>query len=460
MNIKSRRIIMFSFILAFFILAPILIFYASGYRYDLKRHKIIKTGTLMLEAKNLTKADLYLNDKLYEKPFDEKIFVYNLLPGEYTAKLSKEGYHSWQKKITISSSLTTFEKDIILFQNNVPLQLIDGQITDFSLSPDNQKIVYTSLNEPFLELYFFDLTLNEKKLLYRIPANAKIFINWAPSSKKILLNVDSNFLIFDLQNFAQTVEIKDILNFNPTITKWDIQSDNLLYALKQNKIYKIDLLSKTSQGIFNALKETIEPEFYIEADDLFYIQEAETQNILYKYNFNFKTTKKILAISKAKNYQFSYSPNNFLGLLDLDQQKFYLIKKINTGQEIDVLLEEPVREFTAKAASWDTNEKKLLLYDDFEINTFDVESNEKIFINRYGQVIKKAAWYPDLQHLVILFENNLQIIDLSDDNNNHNAIEIIKFDHLYNFYLDGKGENTYFNGQIGKQQGLYQLKLR
>ena len=460
MNIKSRRIIMFSFISAFFILAPILIFYASGYRYDLKRHKIIKTGTLMLEAKNLNKANLYLNDKLYEKPFDEKIFVYNLLPGEYTVKLSKEGYHPWQKKITISSSLTTFEKDIILFQNNVPLQIIDGQIVDFSLSPDYQKIVYTNLNGPFSELYLFDLTLNEKKLLYRIPANAKIFINWAPSSKKILLKVDSDFLIFEQQNFVQALEIKDILNFNPTITKWDIQSDNLLYALKQNKIYKIDLLSKTSQVVFNALKETIKPEFFVEGNDLFYIQEAETENILYKYNFNFKTTKKILAISKANDYQFSQSVNNFLGLLDSDQQKYYLIKKINTGQEINILLEEPIREFTAKAASWDINEKKLLLYDDFEINTFDVGNNEKVFVNRYGQVIKKAAWYPDLQHIVILFENNLQIIDLTDDNNSHNSTEIIKYDHLDNFYLDDKGENIYFNGQIGKQQGLYQLKLK
>jgi hypothetical protein len=451
---------MFGFILAFFILAPTLIFYASGYRYDLKRHKILKTGTLMLESKNLKKADLYLNNKLYEKKFEEKIFIYNLIPGEYEIKLEKENYFSWQKKVAINSGLTTFVQDIILFQNNVPLQIIDGEIIDFKLSPDGQKIIYSLIADPFLELYLYDLNTLEKKLLYRIPNNEKIYLDFAASSKKILLNVDQNYLVFDLQNFKQATEIKNILGFNPLLVKWDIQSDNLLYAYSQNSLYKVNLLSKDYQEFFKAEKQVILPNFFLEANDLFYIQAGASQNVLAKYNLNFKTTKNVLELNKSANYEFIKSSNNFIGLIDLDQQKLYLAKKTNTGQEINILTEEPIREINAKNAVWDDKESQLLIYDDFEINTYNAGGNEKTFINRYGQIIKKIAWYPDLAHLVISFDNSLQILDLSADNNARNITELVKLDNLNNFYLDYKGDSIFFAGKIGKQQGLYQLKLR
>ena len=80
---------MFSFIAVFFIFAPILIFYASGYRLDLNRIKILKTGTLYVEAKNIKDAQLFINNLEYKERFNEKQFIYNLFPGEYNIKLTK-----------------------------------------------------------------------------------------------------------------------------------------------------------------------------------------------------------------------------------------------------------------------------------------------------------------------------------------------------------------------------------
>ncbi|MFA5187909.1 MAG: hypothetical protein WC460_00930 [Patescibacteria group bacterium] len=459
MSLRIRRIIMFSFISAFFILGPLLIFYASGYRYDLKRNKILKTGTLMLEAKNLKKASVYLNDKLYDKPFDEKIFIYNLLPQEYAIKISKEGYYSWEKKLTVASSITTFAADIILFKKEVPLQIIEGQINDFSLSPDGQKLIYQQVNGPFLELYLYDFITREKSLIYRVSAQKKLTLTWAASSKKALIKDDNSYIVSNLQNLKDVQDISELLEFVPDNVIWDLQSDNLLYALKQNSFYEIDLLVKASQNIFKT-SEKINKEFFIEGNDIFYIQQAETQNVLAKYNLNFKTAKKVLELSKSNNYHFIKSTNNYIGLIDLDQSKLKLIKKINAEAEISIMPEEPIIEFDAKAAVWDSKEKQLLVYDDFALNSYNSDSREKTFINRFGQPILKADWYTDLHHVVILFKNSLQIIDLTENNSSHNSIEIAKFDNLGNFYLDSKGENIFFNGQIGKQQGLYQLIIR
>jgi hypothetical protein len=452
---------MFSFIGAFFILAPIILFYTSGYRLDLKRYQILKTGTLFIEAKDISKADIYLNDEKLPELFSGKKYIYNLLPGEYQVKLAREGYHDWQKKAVIYSGLTTFIKDAILFKNEVPLQVIEEQITDFSPSPDWGKFVYVTKKDAFEEIYLYNFTDKQKTLIYRRASdNTLSNISWAASSKKILLSYGSNFIIIDAQNPKNNYSLKNYLDFTPTLIQWDISSDNLLYTQSHNALYKIDLFNKNSAKILSAKEATLNPTFFIEGNDIFYIEQSATENVLTKYNSSFNTTKIIARLNKSNNYKFIKSTNNFLGLIDLDQQKLYLVKKTNTDLEINIQGTESVREFKAKDAIWDDKEKQLLYYDDFEISNFNVDENKEIFINRYGQEIKKISWYPDLEHFVMLLENKLEIIDTTQEVGTRNAIELVKFDEISNVYLDKKGENIYFSGKIGKQQGLYQLKLK
>ncbi len=451
---------MFFFIAIFLIIAPLIIFYASGYRFDLKRYKILRTGTLFIEAKGIKKADLYINNKLYEMPFDEKIFIYNLLPGDFQIKLAREGYHDWQKKTVIQSSLTTFIKDAVLFKDEAPQLKFEGQINNFSISPDQQKLIYISATDSFEEFYYYDLLMGEKKLLYRIPRqdSAPRFF-WAPSSKKILLNYEQKYTVIAIENNKNVVSLSSIISLAPLNVRWDLQSDNLLYGQSKNIIYKIDLLTKKTGKYFQLEESQINPEFYLEGNDLFYLEQTENKNILSKYNFSYKTTKKILELSKAEHYKFIKSTNNYLGLIDLDNQKLYLVKKSNTDLEINIL-DEPVMEFKAKEAWWDDKERQLLFYDDFEIAVYNSKINKEQIINRYGQVIKKVAWYPDLDHIIILSENNIQIIDITQEIGTRNATEIVNIDKLYNFELDKKGETFFLNGQIGKASGLYQLELQ
>ena len=462
---------MFTFILAFFIMAPILIFYASGYRYDVKLGKILKTGTLMLEAKGIKNASLYINDKLYEKPFDEKIFVYNLLPGDYNIRLEKENYYPWQKKISIQSSLTTFVKDIIFFKKNIPLQIIDEPTANFYLSPDEQKIAYIKRTELFSELYLLDIRTKEKIFLYRASfPESDINLSWAASSKKILAQINNHYFVFNVQQPEQILEIEELLDFEPNNLKWDIGSDNILFALKQNpqaradqsasEIYKIDLLAKTKSKIFESQEELINQEFFIEANDVFYIKKENTRDNLYKYNLNFKTTKLVTELGRSANYKFIKSTNNYLGLIDSDNQKLFLIQKIITSLEITIQSGSAIKEFNAIDAVWDRNEKWLLFHDGFEVKFFDTAANQEIFINRYGQKINQVRWHHELQHIVILFQNNLNIIDLSAENGERNVIEIIRFDQLDNFYVARKGEIIYFQGKIGRQEGVYQIIIR
>src|SRR5688572_13864453 len=108
MKLKHRfSIIAIGFIL-FLISAPLIVLFARGFKYDFSQNKIVKTGTLVVESEP-DNADIFLNDEKEDTQTPANIrFV---LPGEYTVTVSKDGYQSWTKRLTIKSQLVTWAND-------------------------------------------------------------------------------------------------------------------------------------------------------------------------------------------------------------------------------------------------------------------------------------------------------------------------------------------------------------
>ncbi len=449
------------FFLTFFILAPTLIFYASGYRLDLKRIKILKTGTLYIEADKIRDGQLYINDNLLEDPFNKEQFVYNLLPGEYKVKLMKDGYYSWEKSLTINSSLTTFVNDLILFKKNVPLQMINDSIENFYLSNNKQQIVYTIDSESFTEIYLYVIESKEITLLYRIP-QTQVSISWAASDKKLLVSTITSNTILEISNPQNTININKVTALNPDNVNWDIHSDNLIYFTLDNSIYRFNILALEAENILTNQNSDsiILSEIFIEGNDIFYIKQTPEKTILAKHNLNFETDKELITLNPSQNFKFISSSNNYLSIIDQDLQKLYMIRKIFTDSNTNLSGDQVIKEFEAINAIWDKNEDHLLIYSDFEIKTFDAQKNYENFIDRYGQEITAIKWHPKLKHLFVQFENKIDILDLETSNGSHNTTEILNFDRLYNFESDAKGEIIYFSGQIGKQSGIYKLELK
>jgi len=91
MNITIRRLIAAVFIISFAISAPLLLLYASGYRYSLKKTKLEKTGALIIKSEP-TGAKIFLNEE--EMPDKTPARISNILPDDYLITVSKQGYYS------------------------------------------------------------------------------------------------------------------------------------------------------------------------------------------------------------------------------------------------------------------------------------------------------------------------------------------------------------------------------
>ena len=112
MRYKTRIGILIGAIMTFLILAPIVILYTAGYRYNSKKQRVEKVGIIFVRSRP-SGADIYLDGKKRTETTPARLR--DLLPGDYDVKISKKGYSDWDKVLPVGSELTTFAESIALF---------------------------------------------------------------------------------------------------------------------------------------------------------------------------------------------------------------------------------------------------------------------------------------------------------------------------------------------------------
>ena len=115
MSLKKRRILLLIAIAIFLVLSPLIIFYASGYKYDWQRNRWLKTGAFYFQTYP-SKVKVFIDQK---SAGETPELTNYLLPGQYSILLKKKNYQTWQKRMTINQGLVTNVSNLIL-----PLKLI------------------------------------------------------------------------------------------------------------------------------------------------------------------------------------------------------------------------------------------------------------------------------------------------------------------------------------------------
>ena len=144
MSSHIRCLIFLIFAIIFVILTPLLLLYYSGYQWDWKGNKIVKTGAFLIESEPKG-AFIFLNGVILKKktPF----LINNLLPNEYLIEIKKQGYYDWRKILNIESKKVSFAQNIQLFLKNPSLEIVSkteniatkSAETDFSSDINCQK---------------------------------------------------------------------------------------------------------------------------------------------------------------------------------------------------------------------------------------------------------------------------------------------------------------------------------
>jgi len=385
MKQKYRKSLFISFLIIFFVLAPVLIFRSQGYRFDFQNKKIIQTGGFYFEV--LPKqASIYLNDSFLRKTdfFFNSILIENLLPKEYNVKITKDDYITWEKNLEIKEKEVTEAKNIILFPQDFDFTIISSKVKNFWVSPSGEKIIWKEIKNDTWSLKFYDLKKELKSHL----------INENEISRNSVDLIDLEFSQNGEIIYFRVITSEQLKNYSLSINKGysslkeavkpQVNKSVIAYQSFNGENYYLDNkgdLYKTKEDLSNQIitnKEKI--------NDISFSLEKETPHQLYVFP-NFIFLKENFSV-----YLFDVGTKSF--------EKF----------------SENIRDFKISP-----DLKTIAYFFDTEIWILPIEktklyeAEKNVFLVRFSKSIQDIFWI-NSNYIAFNIENNIKIseIDMRD----------------------------------------------
>jgi len=257
MTFRTRRIILTGTILFFIIAAPTALLYSYGYSFDWQKKKVVLTGGFYFESLP-KKANVYLDDKLKNKT---PVFIKRLLPKEYQIKITKNGYHSWQKNLRIESKLVTEAKNILLIPLNPEIRIIDEALpVDFSLEEfiqieESNNVFY--IQKPSYVLYKTDKENSFQEQISLTPLSINHQYEIFTSINEQITALDENKQLYLLNPETKTFQL-----INQNVQGLQFSNDNKLLYFTPSEIWvyylnrennQQELITRLSQEIKQAI---------------------------------------------------------------------------------------------------------------------------------------------------------------------------------------------------------------
>lgn len=372
-----RRLILWVFIAAFFITAPLIVLYTTGYRLDVGVGLVHQVGIISIDG---IPHDAHVSINDLTQPTGLPARLNALIPGIYQVKLSAKGYHSWEETITVRAKETSYIKDVDLPQNAVPERLSETTPDTFTVLPGKEAVVYTKKTPEGTTLTYQTLA-SGLPLLVTTTNQAIDHITVSPHEEFIGVQTASGTPFF--------IETKTLRTLFPITTssfvfRWDAEgSDNHIFGEYGATIHRFDLLSGTETEYAQKnprldwfpYNNTV----WILTDSSFISSSLAVENLLPTLLFNQETdwNKALRSSTEGTSWHF------------FDLRNETVLLKENDSDQIAVVTHKKITALPVHTLAADRHEKKFLLRGQFEIwNVAD--GAEPAFVYRASEPLVAA----------------------------------------------------------------------
>ncbi len=445
MDPRARRWISWTFIITFFILAPVIILSTAGFRYNFDRHRLERTGVVMVESRP-TGASVSLNGK--PQKTETPAHLGAVTPGTYSVRVEKAGYRTWTKTVAVGSRETAFLNQIALFRAEAPVMFKDiDALSVVAFTNDARYASAVASASSGSELVVIDTKSGTTHLPYRSSAAADAFrLNWSNNGRFLLITRAAKTPSFLLWSAAEPERVRDLsaeTSVNFTEAFW-AQDANNLYGVSKGKLYAIetDLLTATPSG-----PSIAEP---VVANDVVYgIVTNETPT---------------LARRRLRDQAFEtiaqLPTSGFVPIRSTSERVAYASK---TGERlfvIDASGDRPTAfEGRGRDGVWSADGAKLLYWSDLELRLYDARAGSDELINRLSGPITQAAWHHPEWNALYAVNDALYAIETADQFGRV-TVPLADFTRLHRFAVSPNGDTAFVFGVKDGASGLWKLRLR
>ena len=408
MNIFWRRLTYSLFLTIFFIVAPLLILYSLGYRYNFNTNNIEKNGAFYIKSypKN---ADIFINNEKNKKKTPRQIV--NIKPSTYQLKVSKENYLPWEKELTVYEGETTFVENIVLFLEEQKKEILGPGADNILLNKKGDKYAYFDKER---QLWITDIEKNKNYNIYQFKTEYGL-IDWSVNNQDLLLKRKNNYYLFNINQ--KKIKLINIEN----ITKALFDNDYLWY-LKNNILKKYNIQNQQENIILENINDFLIKDNYL---------------IIQKNNIK---DSNIIHLEKESLEEIQNIANLNLGILSvLKADARSLIFKLGSKLYIKYTWKDII---IIPATLVKIYGNFLLISNGYEIWLYNYKDDWQEIIDRSSKIISDIIWHPNGSYFLNEI-NQETIISELDTRDQRNTISLFNNPFKKYYLFNKKGDKLF-----------------
>ncbi|OIO49668.1 MAG: hypothetical protein AUJ34_00705 [Parcubacteria group bacterium CG1_02_41_12] len=449
-------------------MAPPLILYTAGFRYDFEYKRIVETGSLVVKS-NPEGANIYINNQLHTEP--TPTIINTILPDKINLLIQKDAYHSWEKTIEIKPRVTSFEENVTLYAESEPVPIIQTTITEYWFNEKQDKIAYITKDN---QLRLFNALNQKDTLIANVDSKPLQSVIWSTNSDQFVFGRGAKekieYFIVDANALDRITALSNITTLPLERVEWDPRARNSLYAISRGNLYRIPFLLKTARLIFSGSIE----QYLVQEKRITLIQKSEKGeyslswitpkdvNTVHLVPFENLNNNSVIIETHSNRIAILDSKTNELSIVDISIQDPLSEEAITEIQDVDKLI------FTKDGSHLIYTDKFGIYMQNFNAPiTIIPEKNNHQIIVKYSYPLREIALSEDENHVFFITDKSLRVVELNTSyaprvteliqdarnlkelklNYNQKFASFIDKDNMLNgLMLDLEGQGSFFSG--------------
>ncbi len=432
MSLETRRLLFYLFVVLFIVLGTTTVLYSQGWRFNFKTDSFQRIGGIYL---NSTAADAAIN--LDGKPVSNQsgilqagTLISDLIPGEHTVTVSKNGYLTWSKLADVfSGTATIFDKITLLpsggaksiSPNASGFVLADGQ----PVTIENDAVSFQDHILPGVKIVAVSygsriITVNKYGTVYYLTDLSDI--GSSLNLTALLANLRSSRLKLNSKI------VIDKIAFHPfDDSRIIINASDGLYIMDTADLSLIKITPKTVN------------DFATSYDQLFWATDSGISG----YNLVLNSSSTVFSFATGTNIlpnKISVSPSGLLTTIIDKSGKLYLFDP-SLQAPITIADNTQVSAFSpdSRYIAFGKYNGPLFVYDIVDKDYLDLKDNKTA-------AVSSLEWYKDSAHLLVLQNSDLDFTEVATGTPVNSGLisgDVSQFDYNKNtdsvYYLSPNG---------------------
>jgi hypothetical protein len=438
-----RTVIFTVFTLAFLVTVPLVLLATAGYRYNLLRGRVEKTG--IIQARSNPRGATVWIDGVQQKT-TTPLEMRRVLAEDYRVRLTLDGYLPWEKTLSVEQGQTAFTAIVTMLRDALPKLILEGKFVAAAWSPDGNRLAYVRSEEASLQEVGVWSPVGTPLTLSRVSASpSSLAISWSPDGSRLLLsNLAGDRALLTVYVPATNRESQTVgrdLPHGVVSVKWSPDGQSLI-AVTAAGIYQVALQGGevSPLGIGSGLLDATT------RDRVIYLiqRDSEGRTLLLRDSKGVPET-----IATLPNELCRFRAWRGVNLQVADMRNGRLLTFNQDGSLVGE------RGGVESSASGDG---RLVTWNDFEVFVTDADGGKSELLTRLSSPINGCAWHPSGTHVVCATAEKVFAIEL-DGRDHRNTWDLTRVTGTGALNVTNLGPRLRFTGTIGNQSGLFMRDL-